>query len=314
MYHYESRRTNTVVQEPSSPVASSCSMMPAASKVILISSTAEDQRLKFEVRKTEMITSEFATTALAGLHILASMQNAEQHTKKDLGAGHINDNSGRGKSFTSAGPAPLPVTGSILDDPDLLWTDDTWDEERVNEAVNRINSQGGCISAFWRNKYIREAGKFWHEFYKRNKDNFYKDRHYLHVVFPELLDPPAVDSSDGCLHLLEVGCGVGNAILPLLDVNPHIRIHAIDFASSAIQILRSNPACNPPSSSLSSRLSQTPLCQPRVLADVCNVVADPLPSHVTDPAIGGMDVVLCMFVLSAIAPEVRYIDRGLLIR
>ena len=32
-----------------------------------------------------------------------------------------------------------------------------------------------------------KANVFWHQFYKRNLDHFYKDRHYLHVVFPDLL-------------------------------------------------------------------------------------------------------------------------------
>jgi hypothetical protein len=262
-----------------------------------------------------MISSEFSVASLTSLHILTSLKSttnsnvendieqAQKLRQLDVETPIVNEDFKRGKSFTSAGPAPLPDSGNILDDPELLWTEDTWDEHRTREAEERIRSQGGCVSDFWKNKYIREAGRYWHQFYKRNKDNFYKDRHYLHVVFPELLNGPAADSTDGCYHLLEVGCGVGNAVLPLLDVNPHIRIHAIDFASSAIQILRSHPACtaSPVSTSSSSSSSSS---QTRLMADVCNVVTDPLPSHVLDPAVGGMDAVLCMFVLSAIGPQV----------
>jgi hypothetical protein len=76
-----------------------------------------------------------------------------------------------------------------------------------------------CID---RDKYVREASKFWHTFYKRNTDNFYKDRHYLHIVFPELLNQPVIgENSDGRLRLLEVGCGV--CIYMYIDICACIR-------------------------------------------------------------------------------------------
>lgn len=40
------------------------------------------------------------------------------------------------------------------------------------------------------------------------------------------------------LHLLEVGCGVGNAVIPLIEIHPTLIVHAIDLAPSAINILR----------------------------------------------------------------------------
>ena len=60
--------------------------------------------------------------------------------------------------------------------------------------------------------YEEGGAKYWHNFYKRNTDNFYKDRHYLHLVFPELdaKDETNMNKNTSC-HLLEVGCGVGNA-------------------------------------------------------------------------------------------------------
>jgi hypothetical protein len=36
-------------------------------------------------------------------------------------------------------------------------------------------------------KYEREAGRFWHLFYLRNQDRFFKDRHYFEAEFPQLL-------------------------------------------------------------------------------------------------------------------------------
>ena len=40
---------------------------------------------------------------------------------------------------------------------------------------------------------------------------------------------------------LEVGCGVGNACFPLMEVLPSCHIYAIDFSSRAVALLRSHP-------------------------------------------------------------------------
>ena len=192
----------------------------------------------------------------------------------------------KGKSFTSQGP-PKFNGKRILEDPDLLWLEDSeWDECRVREAETRIKIQGDNAPHFWRKKYVTEASKYWHIFYKRNTDHFYKDRHYLHVIFPELLSQPREDTVDGRIRLLEVGCGVGNAILPLPALNPCLTIQAIDFAASAIKILKANPIL------ISSGGN--------MMADVCDVVSDQIPVGA-----GTQDLVLCMFVLSAIEPQVK---------
>ena len=86
-------------------------------------------------------------------------------------------------------------------------------------------------------RYQKDAGRNWDLFYKRNTTNFYKNRHWLVREFPELVpegaDPadagpdtgaasdPAVDPTDAKPKtMLEVGCGVGNAIFPLLEAYP----------------------------------------------------------------------------------------------
>lgn len=60
-------------------------------------------------------------------------------------------------------------------------------------------------------------------------------RHYLHLVFKDL---GVVPENGETRTLLEVGSGVGNAALPLLEVNPALNIVAIDFADSAIDLLK----------------------------------------------------------------------------
>ena len=40
----------------------------------------------------------------------------------------------------------------------------------------------------------------------------------------------------------QVGCGAGNTIFPLLEINPDLIVYACDFAPSAIQIVKAHPA------------------------------------------------------------------------
>lgn len=223
-----------------------------------------------------MASSEFHT-ALFGLRSLLS--NVAVTETADVTAALP------GTALTSEGPAPYQ--GNILDDPELLWTDDVWRDEDTTDAEERVMAQGAPLPAFWRGKYTAKAAAHWHSFYKRNADHFYKDRHYLHLVYPELLNGPSAESNDGYFHLLEVGCGVGNAVLPLLELNPHIKVHAVDFARSAVEILRMHPLVK---------------ASGRLQAHVFDVVADCVTSIVT---LGSVDAVLCMFVLSAIAPEAQ---------
>lgn len=41
--------------------------------------------------------------------------------------------------------------------------------------------------------------------------------------------------------LLEVGCGVGNMLYPLLEKNPQLQVHCCDFSSRAVEIVKQHP-------------------------------------------------------------------------
>ena len=128
---------------------------------------------------------------------------------------------------------------------------------------------------------------------------------------------------------------MGNAVLPLLEIHPLLYVHALDIAKSAIDILRwANHPWHFSSPQVHVVLSDPPPCphtltipnhfislthpRPfyadtlplrahpltdtgRLRADVCDVVTQPLPPP-RPP--GGLDYALCMFVLSAMAPQV----------
>ena len=83
--------------------------------------------------------------------------------------------------------------------------------------------------------------------------------------------------------MLEVGCGVGNAVVPLFELNKNLNVYAVDCAKSAIDLLQS---------------IQSTRFAGKLHASVCDVINDRLPT-----SSGQCDVVLCLFVLSAMAPE-----------
>ena len=56
------------------------------------------------------------------------------------------------------------------------------------------------------------------------------DRRYLPLEFPALtiLDPPQ--------HFIEVGCGCGSSLLPILKANPGCRVTGTDISPTAVQL------------------------------------------------------------------------------
>ncbi|KAF0689878.1 Aste57867_18699 [Aphanomyces stellatus] len=171
---------------------------------------------------------------------------------------------------------------SVIQDEGLLVAEDEWTEEREVLAKELLEQDKKLVPTFWQSKYEKEAAKNWDLFYKRNSTNFYKDRHYLHVVFPDLA--PHDDDPD-TVWLLEVGCGVGNAALPLLEINPRLKVVAIDFADKAVELFHHQPLFDPT----------------RCHVSVCDITKDPLPAVIDQE--GGVNYALFMFCLSALHPE-----------
>ncbi|TMW59478.1 hypothetical protein Poli38472_004547 [Pythium oligandrum] len=120
------------------------------------------------------------------------------------------------------------------------------------------------------------AKERWELFHQRNHGKAYKPRNYLVKEFPELHDP-----ANEQVRVLEVGCGYGSAIFPILDECPNVFADVCDFSAHAIDILHQNPQYNPQ----------------RCHAFVCDITQDDLglPAE-------SVDVVLMVFVLSAVPP------------
>ncbi|THD27251.1 putative ribosome biogenesis protein TSR3 [Fasciola hepatica] len=113
---------------------------------------------------------------------------------------------------SSTVPSPPPLTLPPLREPT---------EQEIHETLSK--QVGTLVSQFERTKLLRQAGANWDRFYKRNGTRFFKDRHWTKREFTDLLrlTRPSQTSSQPdstCpLCILEVGCGVGNFLLPLLE-------------------------------------------------------------------------------------------------
>lgn len=134
------------------------------------------------------------------------------------------------------------------------------------------------ISPFWREKYERDAKKYWDVFYKRHQDRFFKDRHYLDKEWGHYF------SGAERKVILEVGCGVGNTIFPLISMYPDVFIHACDFSPRAINLVKTHKG----------------FMETRVNAFVCDLTADDLSQHISPSSV---DIVTMVFMLSAVSPE-----------
>jgi methyltransferase-like protein 6 len=88
-----------------------------------------------------------------------------------------------------------------------------------------------------------------------------------------------------CLWYVQVGCGVGNSVFPLIDINPQIQVYACDFSPTAVQLVRSHPQYTNSG---------------RVKAFVADITADPLLEQLPGRVV---DFCSMVFVLSAVAPE-----------
>ncbi|EFN77703.1 Methyltransferase-like protein 6 [Harpegnathos saltator] len=108
------------------------------------------------------------------------------------------------------------------------------------EEIDKMEAQNSrLVSAFRANQLEKDAKKHWDLFYKRNDTRFFKDRHWTMREFEELLG--GLGSMESQNVLLEVGCGVGNLVYPLIeDGAKYSKIFACDISSKAIELLKSH--------------------------------------------------------------------------
>ncbi|KAJ3040141.1 hypothetical protein HDU99_010180, partial [Rhizoclosmatium hyalinum] len=130
---------------------------------------------------------------------------------------------------------------------------------------------------------------FWDKFYSNHTNNFFMDRHWLRQEFPELFKPIDGSSStnpDGSRKtVFEIGCGAGNTAFPLLAEDPSMFVYAADFSSTAVDVVKKNPAYD----------------ESQCKAFVYDVTSKAgVPPEIPP---GSVDICVCIFVLSALNPR-----------
>ncbi|KAI8912827.1 S-adenosyl-L-methionine-dependent methyltransferase [Gorgonomyces haynaldii] len=158
------------------------------------------------------------------------------------------------------------------------WDNNEWTEEREQEALLKIKEQEKQpVPLEEVEKYHAQPEHYWDQFYTNNTTKFFKDRNWLRLEFPELFEPKQTE-------IIELGCGVGNTVYPLLESHPTVHLNCCDYSSVAVQLVKNNPKYDPS----------------RINAFVFDIASPEFPSDIEPES---MDVVLCIFVLSALEPK-----------
>jgi len=173
-----------------------------------------------------------------------------------------------------------------------VWSQNAWDHveppserlEYVEESLRRQRSAPVPLEE--QRKYNERPWRHWDSFYKTNTNNFFKNRKWLHLEFPEILE--AAQKNYGKARILEVGCGAGNAVFPILEANENdgLELIACDYSHRAVNLVTSNSLYS------SDHVGS-------IRAAVWDLTSDSLPENLEEESV---DIILMIFVLSALHP------------
>uniref|UniRef100_A0A665U259 tRNA N(3)-cytidine methyltransferase n=1 Tax=Echeneis naucrates TaxID=173247 RepID=A0A665U259_ECHNA len=222
----------------------------------------------------------------------------------------------------STGDPKRPQFGTrFLTDPRQVFQHNAWDnvewtEDQEAAAKKKVQENSQPLPPEKQDEYDSRANEYWNDFYTIHENRFFKDRHWLFTEFPELApqcsqnhESHPADTGDGqqdnlnreqsrevadgdfpgssaTYRILEVGCGVGNTVFPILKTNNDhgLFVYCCDFSSTAVELVKTNPEFDPE----------------RCFAfvhDLSDVEANyPVPE-------GTLDVIVLIFVLSALHPN-----------
>lgn len=163
------------------------------------------------------------------------------------------------------------------------WDNVEWDEEQEKSAIEKIKQQM-LDPVIDKKRYMINPSFFWNTFYKNHKTRFFKNRNWLLHEFPQITD--CILSDSGKKYILEIGCGVGNTLFPILlqNKNPLLIIHGVDYSKNAIEILKKSNL----------------FCGDNIRASIWDM-ANPngeFPEGATD-----VDIVILIFTFSSLSPD-----------
>ncbi|KAJ7230691.1 methyltransferase [Mycena pura] len=186
-----------------------------------------------------------------------------------------------------------PFGSRFLTDETEVWTQNAWDHVPPPDdqdeiiAASLLRQRGAPVSDPEKQKYHERPARHWDNFYRMNSSNFFKNRKWLHNEFRELIS--ATEPEAGPVTIVEVGCGAGNSVFPLLteNRNPDLSLRAYDYSRHAVKLVQENPLyTSPPIGTIE--------------AAVWDLTSETLPDSVTPASV---DIVIMVFVFSALHPD-----------
>lgn len=191
---------------------------------------------------------------------------------------------------------PFAFGSRFLEEGDDIFEFNAWDHVETDATYREFSEQqfekqrADPVNDFDKKRFNDNPEKWWNLFYKNNRTNFFKNRKWLAQEFP-VLDQITEEGSAPAL-VLEVGAGAGNSAFPILQKskNKGLKIHACDFSKKAVELIRGNELYD----------------ERYIQADVWDVAApEDGPDGGLPPGIqeGSVDVVLMIFIFSALSPK-----------
>ncbi|KAF7371039.1 Methyltransferase-like protein [Mycena sanguinolenta] len=205
-----------------------------------------------------------------------------------------------------------PFGSRFLTDEAAVWTQNAWDHVPPPDdqdeiiAASLLKQRSAPVPEDDKHKYNERPARHWDNFYRMMSTNFFRDRKWLHNEFRELMSATEVEvspsflfacttanprnpSQAGPMTILEVGCGTGAAMFPLLssNQNPNLSLRAYDYSKHAVKLFQEND------------LYKAPPCG-TIVADVWDLTSETLPEGVEPES---ADIVIMVFVFSALHPD-----------
>ncbi|KAL7074666.1 hypothetical protein ACQ4LE_005970 [Meloidogyne hapla] len=163
------------------------------------------------------------------------------------------------------------------------WDDVDWPIEKEEEIQKTIElQQSHPVDDKIVANLLETPNEQWESFYLSHGSKFFMNRKWVMREFSELFSEKS--AIDGPIRILDVGCGVGNTIIPIIEASKasNFFIYCCDFSRNAIDLLRSNN---------------------RVPANRCHPFVWDITENTDQIPGNSLDYILCVFVLSAIAPS-----------
>nr|CAD2145141.1 unnamed protein product [Meloidogyne enterolobii] len=163
------------------------------------------------------------------------------------------------------------------------WDDVDWPDEKEKEIKNTIElQQSHPVDDKIVADLLDTPNKQWETFYLSHGNKFFMNRKWVIREFSELFSENS--ATDGPIRILDVGCGVGNTTIPIIQAtnDSNLFIYCCDYSKKAVELLRSDK---------------------RVPANRCHPFVWDITENTDQIPEESLDYILCVFVLSAIAPS-----------